>query len=74
MTYACSGAWYGHAWLSVPLNCRAPPPPFPAKRRSGTLAAAVIPGVRMMKLFGTGCSSCWDGLGTFESRLASVTC
>eukprot|EP00965_Chrysotila_dentata_P136087 4499312-Pleurochrysis_carterae.AAC.1 len=22
----------------------------------------------------TGCSSCWDGLGTFESRLASVTC
>eukprot|EP00965_Chrysotila_dentata_P026502 877887-Pleurochrysis_carterae.AAC.1 len=21
-----------------------------------------------------GCSSCWDGLGTFENRLGSVTC
>eukprot|EP00965_Chrysotila_dentata_P130597 4317688-Pleurochrysis_carterae.AAC.1 len=47
MPYACSEAWYGRAWLSVPLNSRAPPP---AKQRSGTRAAATIHGVRMAKL------------------------
>eukprot|EP00965_Chrysotila_dentata_P113120 3737265-Pleurochrysis_carterae.AAC.1 len=51
MPYACSKAWHGRAWLSVPLNGRAPPP---AKRRSGTQAAAAIPDVRTMaKLFGS---------------------
>eukprot|EP00965_Chrysotila_dentata_P127855 4228259-Pleurochrysis_carterae.AAC.1 len=50
MPYACFGAWYGRAWLSMPLTGRAPPP---AKRRSGTRVAAAIPGVRMAKLFGS---------------------
>eukprot|EP00965_Chrysotila_dentata_P070097 2315463-Pleurochrysis_carterae.AAC.1 len=49
MPYACSKAWYWRAWLSVPLNGRAPS----AKQHRVTRAAAAIAGVRMAKLFGS---------------------
>ena len=48
------GVRWGLVWARMAIGAaKWPCAPPPAKRRSGTLAAAVIPGVRMMKLFGS---------------------
>eukprot|EP00965_Chrysotila_dentata_P023135 767282-Pleurochrysis_carterae.AAC.1 len=59
-------------WL-VAFYCKRTTDGIPTSAYISTPEKVISPSGRF-KVIMTGCSSCWDGLGTFNNCLGSVTC